>query len=114
MTRAAFEQILERLQANPVLPSSALMHEIGHAQLQLWRQIDGARYLSIGDTDDVASIEDKNPVKRRKRQQSLTTRIRLVQKAGLSIAAVKPDGTIITTGKPGEPENDGWREVLQQ
>jgi len=39
MTRAAFEQILERLQANPALPSFALMHELGHVQLQLWRRI---------------------------------------------------------------------------
>lgn len=41
MTRAAFEQVLERLQANPVLPSFALMHELGHAQLQLWRRMGG-------------------------------------------------------------------------
>src|SRR5262245_35511001 len=98
MTRAAFEQILERLCANPVLPSFARMHELGHGQLQHWRQIRGKGAKAVRQT--------------RKRQQSLTTRIRLVQKAGLRITAIKPDGTIITSRKPNEPEDDGWREVL--
>jgi hypothetical protein len=91
MTRAAFEQVLERLQANPVLPSFALMHELGHAQLQLWRQIGG---------------KVANPIKQsRKRKPSLRQRIQQVRKAGLTIAAIQPDGTLII-GKPSEANPD--------
>ena len=91
ITRAAFEQVLERLQANPVLPSFALMHELGHAQLQLWRQICGKGAKAVKQT--------------RMRKASLRQRIQQVRKAGLTIKAVQPDGTLII-GKPGEAEPD--------
>ena len=101
MTRAAFEQVLEQLQANPVLPSFALLHELGHAQLQLWRQIGG---------------KAAKPIKRRERKPSLRQRIQQVTKAGLTIKAVQPDGTLII-GKLGEAEPESgneWDEVSLQ
>jgi hypothetical protein len=88
MTRAAFEQVLERLQANPLLPSFALMHELGHAQLQLWRQIGG---------------KAAKPIKRRERKPTLVSVARQVAKAELPAAAYefRPDGTIVpVVGKP--------------
>jgi hypothetical protein len=50
MTRATFEQVFDRLQANPVLPSFAAMHELEHAQLRLWRQIGGKNAKSVKQT----------------------------------------------------------------
>jgi hypothetical protein len=89
MTRAAFEQILERLEANPVLPSFALMHELGHAQLRLWRQIGG---------------KAAKPIKQsRKRKPTLASVARQTTKANISVAAYefRPDGTIVAVvGKP--------------
>ena len=89
MTRAAFEQILERLQANPVLPSFALMHELGHAQLQLWRRIGGKSAKAVRRT--------------RKRKPTLASVARQTTKANIPVAAYefRPDGTIVAVvGKP--------------
>ena len=97
MTRAAFEQVLERLQANPVLPSFALMHEFGHAQLQLWRQIDGRGAKAVKQT--------------RMRKPSLRQRIQQVTKAGLTIKAVQVDGTLII-GKPDEAKPDADADAI--
>jgi len=83
MTPAAFEQILERLQANPLLPSFALMHEFGHAQLQLWRQI---------------GRKAAKPIKQsRKRKPTLASIARQTTKANIPVVAYefRPDGTIV-------------------
>ena len=53
------------------------------------------------------------PAKRRKRRPSLRTLIEQAQKAGLTVTAIRPDGTLII-GKPGELKTDAneWDEVL--
>src|SRR5262245_36458176 len=88
MTRAGFEQVLERLQANPVLPSFALMHELVHYQRQLWRQIGGKAAKAIKQS--------------RKRKLTLARAQKEAANAGLTVTGVeyKPDGTITYhTGK---------------
>ena len=55
------------------------------------------------------------PKPTRMRKPSLAQRIRQATKAGLSVTAVQPDGTLVV-GKPGEakPGDDGWRDVVLQ
>lgn len=109
MTRAAIEQVLERLLANPVLPSFALMHEIGHPQLRLWRQIGGARCSSAGH------VEDTEPVKRRQRRPTLASIHKQATKAGIPVSGyeLRPDGSIgvVVTPTSATTNPDGTKPV---
>lgn len=64
------------------------------------------------------AVEDAEPTKRRKRRPSILTRIRQAQRAGLTVAEIRPDGTLVI-GKPGDtksddkPNTDEWDGVLQ-
>jgi len=51
-------------------------------------------------------VDERRPVKRRKRRPRLTTIIRQAMKAGLTVTEIRPDGTLIT-GKPGETTPTG-------
>ena len=106
MARAAFEQVLERLQVNPVLPSFALMHELGHVQLQQWRQIGAKGAKAVKQT-------------RKQRRASLTGAIRAAKAAGMTVsgATMAPDGSIVLTfgdGSTATSNDNPWDKVLRR
>jgi len=65
--------------------------------------------------EELGPHRSSTPPKRRQRRPSTATLIKQAQKAGLTVTAIKPDGTIVT-GKPGEAKlNSGneWDTVLR-
>ena len=70
--------------------------------------------LMSTDEDMAGFVDDTGPVKRRKRRPTFATIIRQADKAGLTVTAIRPDGTIVV-GKPGaSPEDDEWDGVVLQ
>jgi hypothetical protein len=53
----------------------------------------------IAADDEVENRFPTEPVKRQRRP-SLAARIKQVERAGLTVKAIKPDGTLITSGEP--------------
>ena len=77
-----------------------------------------AYYLRLQREAEAKDAEPAEPIKR-VRKPSVERRIRQIDKAGYTVTAVQPDGTLTTAKagetKPGDERNDGneWDGVLQ-